>query len=68
MELANTLQPVTLALTNYTVFCCVCKAEHGEELVETAKQVNVAASKLKPIFEALLDSLHQELYPATWSS
>jgi hypothetical protein len=32
-----------------TVFCCVHKVQHGEELGETAKQVNIPASKLKPI-------------------
>lgn len=40
---------LTLVQNGYTVFACVRKVEHGDELLETAKQIKVDASKLKPI-------------------
>jgi NAD(P)-dependent dehydrogenase (short-subunit alcohol dehydrogenase family) len=48
---------LTLAKTGYTIFACVRKPEHGDELIETAKKYNIDASKLKPI---LLDVTNTE--------
>jgi NAD(P)-dependent dehydrogenase (short-subunit alcohol dehydrogenase family) len=47
---------LTLAKTGYTVFACVRKPEHGNELLEEAKKYKIDETKLKPILMDVTNS------------
>ncbi|KAL7567304.1 hypothetical protein ACA910_015678 [Epithemia clementina (nom. ined.)] len=49
---------LTLAKEGYTVFCGVRKVEHGNELLESAAQLDIDKSKIKPLLLDVTNADH----------